>query len=114
MILPGGHAPGMRQYLGSALVQHKVAEFWEFDRPIGAICHGRFRYSFVDSCVCISVVFVLVLNGNWNIHSRGNIYVGVLVLARSNVQGTDQSVLKGATATCLPAVRIFHQPILQL
>jgi putative intracellular protease/amidase len=40
LVLPGGHAPGMRQYLGSAVLQHKVAEFWGLDRPVGAICHG--------------------------------------------------------------------------
>jgi putative intracellular protease/amidase len=40
LILPGGHAPGMRQYLGSELLRHKVAEYWALDRPIGAICHG--------------------------------------------------------------------------
>jgi putative intracellular protease/amidase len=39
-MLPGGHAPGMRQYLGSALLQTKVAEFWRLERPVGAICHG--------------------------------------------------------------------------
>jgi putative intracellular protease/amidase len=40
LILPGGHAPGMRQYLGSELLRGKVAEYWELGRPIGAICHG--------------------------------------------------------------------------
>jgi putative intracellular protease/amidase len=40
LILPGGHAPGMRQYLGSAELQAKVAEFWATGRPVGAICHG--------------------------------------------------------------------------
>lgn len=40
LVLPGGHAPGMRQYLGSALLQRKVADFWALDRPVGAICHG--------------------------------------------------------------------------
>ena len=40
LLLPGGHAPGMRQYLGSAVLQAKVAEFWQLDRPVGAICHG--------------------------------------------------------------------------
>lgn len=40
MILPGGHAPGMRQFLGSAQLQAKVAEFWNLGRPVGAICHG--------------------------------------------------------------------------
>ncbi|MDT5075479.1 MAG: hypothetical protein QOJ80_116 [Mycobacterium sp.] len=40
LILPGGHAPGMRQYLGGAVLRDRVAEFWALDRPIGAICHG--------------------------------------------------------------------------
>jgi putative intracellular protease/amidase len=40
LILPGGHAPGMRQYLGSAALQTKVAAFWKLERPVGAICHG--------------------------------------------------------------------------
>jgi putative intracellular protease/amidase len=40
LLLPGGHAPGMRQYLGSELLQRKVAEFSALDRPTGAICHG--------------------------------------------------------------------------
>jgi putative intracellular protease/amidase len=40
LILPGGHAPGMRQYLGSEVLRGKVAEYWALDRPVGAICHG--------------------------------------------------------------------------
>jgi putative intracellular protease/amidase len=40
LILPGGHAPGMRQYLGSAELQGKVAGFWATGRPVAAICHG--------------------------------------------------------------------------
>ncbi len=40
LLLPGGHAPGMRQYLGSPVLQDKVSEFWKLDRPVGAICHG--------------------------------------------------------------------------
>ena len=40
LVLPGGHAPGMRQYLGSEELQKKVAEFWKLGRPVGAICHG--------------------------------------------------------------------------
>jgi len=40
LVLPGGHAPGMRQYLSSAVLRAKVAEFWGLDRPVGAICHG--------------------------------------------------------------------------
>ena len=40
LILPGGHAPGMRQYLGSQLLHERVAAFWALERPVGAICHG--------------------------------------------------------------------------
>jgi putative intracellular protease/amidase len=40
LLLPGGHAPGMRQYLGSVVLQGKVAEYWSLRRPVGAICHG--------------------------------------------------------------------------
>ena len=43
LLLAGGHAPGMRQYLGSALLQEKVAAFWALERPVGAICHGVLR-----------------------------------------------------------------------
>jgi len=40
LLLPGGHAPGMRQYLGSAELRDQVARFWALGRPVGAICHG--------------------------------------------------------------------------
>jgi putative intracellular protease/amidase len=40
LLLPGGHAKGMRQYLASELLQQKVAQFWSLERPVGAICHG--------------------------------------------------------------------------
>ena len=40
LLLPGGHAPGMRQYLASESLQQHVATFCTLDRPIGAICHG--------------------------------------------------------------------------
>jgi putative intracellular protease/amidase len=40
LLLPGGHAQGMRQYLGSELLQEKVRAFWALDRPVAAICHG--------------------------------------------------------------------------
>ena len=40
LVLPGGHAPGMRQYLGSDVLRATVAEFWSLERPVGAICHG--------------------------------------------------------------------------
>jgi putative intracellular protease/amidase len=40
LLLAGGHAPGMRQYLSSTVLQDKVAEIWMLGRPVGAICHG--------------------------------------------------------------------------
>lgn len=40
LLLPGGHAPGMRQYLGDAALQHQVVRFWTLERPVAAICHG--------------------------------------------------------------------------
>ncbi|MCX4904497.1 type 1 glutamine amidotransferase domain-containing protein [Streptomyces sp. NBC_00878] len=40
LLLPGGHAPGMRQYLGSPALREKVAAFWALSRPVAAICHG--------------------------------------------------------------------------
>lgn len=40
LFLAGGHAPGMRQYLGSDVVQQLVAAFFATDKPIAAICHG--------------------------------------------------------------------------
>jgi putative intracellular protease/amidase len=40
LLLAGGHAQGMRQYLGGELLHQKVAEFWKLDRPVAAICHG--------------------------------------------------------------------------
>jgi putative intracellular protease/amidase len=40
LLLPGGHAAGMRQYLSSPVLRGRVGEFWALDRPVGAICHG--------------------------------------------------------------------------
>ena len=40
LLLPGGHAPGMRQYLGSSELQAQIADFWKLERPVAAICHG--------------------------------------------------------------------------
>lgn len=41
LLLPGGHAPLMRQYLGSAALQEKVLAFWRQEsKPVAAICHG--------------------------------------------------------------------------
>ena len=40
LFLAGGHAPGMRQYLGSEVVHKLVAAFFAADKPVAAICHG--------------------------------------------------------------------------
>ena len=40
LVLPGGHAPRMRQYLGSEILRSFVAAYWQTGRPVGAICHG--------------------------------------------------------------------------
>lgn len=40
LLLAGGHAGGMRQYLGSVVLHLKVADFWRLGRPVAAICHG--------------------------------------------------------------------------
>lgn len=40
LLLPGGHAKGMRVYLESQRLQAVVAAFFDADRPVGAICHG--------------------------------------------------------------------------
>lgn len=40
LFLAGGHAPGMRQYLGSEAVQALTVQFFATPKPIAAICHG--------------------------------------------------------------------------
>ena len=40
LLLSGGHAKGMRQYLESEELRKKVLAFWALRRPVGAICHG--------------------------------------------------------------------------
>ena len=40
LLLPGGDALRMRQYLESPVLQRKVLQFWQQDKLIGAICHG--------------------------------------------------------------------------
>jgi protease I len=39
-VLPGGHAPGMREYLESHVLQGIVGALFAQDKPVGAICHG--------------------------------------------------------------------------
>jgi len=40
LLLPGGHAPGMKQYLESNILQGKIVEYFHLNRPVAAICHG--------------------------------------------------------------------------
>jgi putative intracellular protease/amidase len=40
LLLPGGHAPGMRQYLEGETLFERVAAFAKSGKPLGAICHG--------------------------------------------------------------------------
>ena len=41
LLLPGGHrARGMRDYLESAILQRLVADFFDAEKPVAAICHG--------------------------------------------------------------------------
>jgi putative intracellular protease/amidase len=40
LFLAGGHAPGMRQYLGSDAVQALTTAFFARQAPVAAICHG--------------------------------------------------------------------------
>lgn len=40
LILPGGHAAGMREYLESGVLQRIVVRAFERRIPVGAICHG--------------------------------------------------------------------------
>lgn len=40
LLLPGGHAKGMREYLEDATLQAFVAECFDAGKPVAAVCHG--------------------------------------------------------------------------
>lgn len=40
ILLPGGHAQGMKPYLESKLLQPLIAEHFAAQKPVAAICHG--------------------------------------------------------------------------
>lgn len=40
LILPGGHAQGMKTYLASKILQKFVSDFFKLKKSVGAICHG--------------------------------------------------------------------------
>lgn len=56
LLLPGGHAPGMRQYLGNSSLHQLVADFWVTERPVGAICHGVVTLARAKSSEGVSVL----------------------------------------------------------
>ena len=62
--LPGGHAPGMRQYLESKTLQQKVLGFFKLNKPVGSICHGAIVLSrTTDPTTNKSVVYNYKLTG---------------------------------------------------
>ena len=40
LVVPGGHAPGMKTMLESPAAQELVLEAFRADKPVGAVCHG--------------------------------------------------------------------------
>lgn len=40
LLMPGGHAKGMREYLESKEVQNIVVDYFKQDKVVAAICHG--------------------------------------------------------------------------
>jgi putative intracellular protease/amidase len=40
ILLTGGHAPGMKQFLESKVLQEKAVDFFKQDKGVGAMCHG--------------------------------------------------------------------------
>jgi len=40
VLLTGGHAPGMKQFLESKVLQEKMVDFFKQNKGVGAICHG--------------------------------------------------------------------------
>lgn len=40
LLLPGGHAKEVREYLESAILQQRVVDFFGEEKPVAAVCHG--------------------------------------------------------------------------
>ena len=40
LLLPGGHDKAIKEYLESGVLQQLVVDFFNADKPVGAICHG--------------------------------------------------------------------------
>ena len=64
LVLPGGHAQGMRQYLESQLLQQKVLQFFQLHKIIGSICHGSIVLArTIDPATGKSVIYERKLTG---------------------------------------------------
>jgi putative intracellular protease/amidase len=64
VVLPGGHAQGIKQYLESKVLQDKVLEFFKLDKLIGSICHGSIVLArTIDPATGKSVVYNRKLTG---------------------------------------------------
>ena len=40
LLLPGGHAKNVKPYLESPVLHNAIVEYFQADKPVGAICHG--------------------------------------------------------------------------
>ncbi len=60
LLLPGGHAQGMREYLESETLQRAVAAFFDAGKPVAAVCHG----------VVLAARSISLLNGKSVLYGR--------------------------------------------
>ncbi len=64
LLLPGGHAQGMKQYLENKTLQKKVFEFFKLNKIVGSICHGSIVLArTIDPTTGKSIVFNRKLTG---------------------------------------------------
>mgnify|MGYP000483232274 CR=1 FL=1 len=63
LVLPGGHAPGMRQYLEDGDLQQAVVRFFDANKLVGAICHGTVVLARAQTASGASVVEGRTLTG---------------------------------------------------
>lgn len=64
LVLPGGHAKGMKQYLESKLLQEKVLDFFRLDKLVGSICHGSIVLArTIDPATGKSIVYNKMITG---------------------------------------------------
>ena len=76
LLLPGGHAKGMRQYLESQVLQNKALEFIKQNKVVGAICHGVLVLArTIDPDTGRSVVYGRKLTGLTKLLERTGYYL---------------------------------------